>query len=226
MVSFFFALRPFPVSGVVALAAVTLYGAVIVASSPGELDSALGLLLFVQMFMASSGFLMAAHRGHFDPMLGYGRSRAAALAVQWGASVVPALVAWLALVLAGWVEGSAVVLSALAGRRLAAFFIVSAIAWSCGFALPRGAAGALWMGVLGWLLLRHPDLLSWAGPGTSALAVTRRAMSIVACPFLLIGGPSGIDAASVTAALAASCVLMLTVWRAGRWIDVYLVERA
>jgi hypothetical protein len=128
-------------------------------------------------------------------------------------------------VLAGHVAGSPVVFSALAGQRLAAFFIVSGVAWAAGFALPPGAAGAVWVGILGWLLLRHPDLLAWAGPGTSATAVARRALALVVCPFLLIGGRSTIDSSSIAAAVLATGALLLVMWRAGARLDVYLVER-
>jgi hypothetical protein len=226
MVTFFLVLRPFPGYGLAAFAAVATFGVLSVWWSPGELDSALGLVLFVQMFLASTGFAVTAHRGHFDPMLGHDANRVAALAAQWCASIAPGLLTWLLLVLCGYLVGSPVVVSALAGTRLAAFFIVSALAWSAGFALPRGAAGVLWAAVLVWLLVRHPDLLGWAGPASSALGVVRTAAALVVCPFLLIGSRTGIAAPPVCAAVAFALAWLLITWRSGSVLDVYLVERS
>jgi hypothetical protein len=224
MVTFFLVLRPFPGYGLVAFAAVAAFGVLSVWWSPGELDSALGLVLFVQMFFASTGFAATAHRGHFDPMLGHDANRIAALAAQWCASIAPGLLTWLLLALCGYLAGSPVVVSALAGPRLAAFFMVSALAWSAGFALPRGAAGVLWAAVLVWLLVRHPDLLGWAGPASSALGIVRTAAALVVCPFLLIG--SRVGAAPVCAAVGFAVALLLVTWRSGSHLDVYLVERS
>ena len=83
MVRYFAVVRPCPAYAVVVLGAVTALGTVTVWLDPGELDSGLGMVLFVQMFVASSGFVVTARRGHFDPMLLYGSDRAAALASQW-----------------------------------------------------------------------------------------------------------------------------------------------
>src|SRR5690348_4842274 len=54
MVRFFLAIRPFPAYALAGLLGVTVFGMISVSWSPEELDSALGLLLFVQMFLASS----------------------------------------------------------------------------------------------------------------------------------------------------------------------------
>ena len=69
--------------------------------SPGELDSALGMLLFVQMFMASSGFLARARRGHFDSILTSASERVSVLVSHWLASVLPGVLAWAVVISAG-----------------------------------------------------------------------------------------------------------------------------
>ena len=225
MVKFFFALRPFPGYGLVALGAIAVYGAVAVAWSPDELDSALGLLLFVQLFIASSGFAPTARRGHFDPMLGHGRHRVAALASQWAASIAPGLLAWVFVVSSGLLAGSAGAWSAVAGTRAAAFLIVSAMSWTAGFAFPRGAGGVLWTAVLMWLLLRHADLLAWAGTEASTAGLLRTAAVIVVCPFLLLGSHLQPGPAAVAAACGFVLAVLLLAWRLGARLDVYLVER-
>lgn len=225
MVRFFFALRPFPGYGLVALTAIAAYGAVAVAWSPEELDSALGLLLFVQLFIASSGFAPTARRGHFDPMLGHGRHRVAALASQWAASTAPGLLAWFLVASSGLLAGSSGAWSAVAGTRAAAFFIVSALSWSAGFAFPRGAGGVLWTAALMWLLLRHADLLAWAGSEDTTAGLLRTAAAIVICPFLLIGSHLQAGVPAVTAACGFVLAVLLLTWRLGARLDVYLVER-
>ena len=72
-----------PGHNLVILAAVTLLGVWTIAMSPGELDSALGMLLFVQMFLASTGFLPRARRGHFDPLLTSTQDRRAIVVAHW-----------------------------------------------------------------------------------------------------------------------------------------------
>src|SRR3954470_12890894 len=129
------------------------------------------MLLFAQMFLASSGFVVTARRGQFDPTLIHGANRVSALAAHWCASVAPGAIAWLVLAGVAAVLGSAGSVSARRGPRLAAFIIVSVIAWICGFALPRGAGGALWMGSLAVLLLRRVELIAPAHAQATALEV-------------------------------------------------------
>jgi hypothetical protein len=226
MVRFFIALRPFPGYGLAALVAVTGIGAVTTVWSPGELDSALGLVLFVQLFLASTGFVATARRGHFDPILCHGRNRVAALAAQWAASITPGVLGWATLVATGFFVGSSTASSAAVGARAAAFFMVSSLSWSVGFALPRSGAGVLWTAVLMWLLLRHPDLLAWAGNETTTIGSLRMAAAIVICPFLLLGSHGQIGLAPVAAASAFVCGLLLATWRVGSRLDVYLVRQS
>jgi hypothetical protein len=47
----------------------------------------------------------------------------------------------------------------------------------------------------------------------------------VVCPFLLLGGRDAPPMATAAAALTAALVL-LAVWRSGRRLDVFLVERS
>src|SRR6187399_695951 len=94
MVKFFAIVRQCPSYGLAVLAAVMALGVVTIALNPAELDSALGMVLFAQMFLASSGFAAAARRGHFDPVLVHGSNRASVLFAQWCASIAPGAIAW------------------------------------------------------------------------------------------------------------------------------------
>ena len=225
MVKFFAVVTPRPPYSIALLSVVTIYGIVLTRASRDELDSGLGIVLFVQMFLASSGFAAAARRGHYDPLLIHGRSRVAAIAAEWCATMVPGAIAWTLLALAGFLNGSPAAISALAGTRLIAFFIVSALASSMGFVLPRGAAGVLWMAVLMVLLVRHVEMFTPLTAAPSTFVVLRGAGALLVCPFLLLGtqGHPGL-LAQLVAAGAASTVLVTT-WWCGARMDVVLAER-
>jgi hypothetical protein len=226
MVKYFAVVRQSPSYGLAVLAAVTALGILTVALNPAELDSALGMVLFVQMFLASTGFAVTARRGHFDPVLVHGSERTAVLFVQWCASIAPGAMAWLVVAGCGYAWSSAAAWPALTGSRAAAFVIVSAVAWVAGFALPRGGGGALWMGLLVALLLRHAELLAPSAAQDSVLAILRTAGALLICPFLLFGTHVQIGAPALSVSLAAAAVLLLVTIRLGSRLDVYLVERS
>jgi hypothetical protein len=194
---------------------------------PRELDSGLGMVLFVQMFLASSGFLIRARRGHFDPLLAGGRGRAGVLMWHWIVSVTPGVAAWLCLAGTGSALGSPAAPSAMIGGRAAALFIVSAVAWTAGFALARGAAGVVWIAALLGLLLRRTDLLV-AAPAVSwpSLVALRHAVTLVVCPFLLIGNHLLLAPGAICGATLLAAVPLLIVLRQSGGLDIYLVDRA
>ena len=195
--------------------------------SPGELDSGLGMLLFVQMFLASSGFLVRARRGHFDPLLAGGGDRTGALVWHWVVSVAPGVAGWMCLSGIAYVQGSPAALSALVGGRAVAFFMVSAVAWAAGFTLTRGAGGVVWIAVLLGLLVGRSDLLSpSSATGWSAGTILRHAATLVLCPFLLIGNHPAVAPGAICAAALLAAVLLLAVWRRSGALDIYLVDRA
>lgn len=215
-----------PAYALVALTAIVFVGVVTVWLDPGELDSGLGMILVAQMFLASTGFLVRARQGHFDPLLTGPCSRAAVVAAHWAVSVAPGVAAWLVVVGVGTFAGAQTALSALAGFRAAALLIVSTLAWAVGFGLPRGAAGMLWMALLILLVTQRAELLAapaGAGPiGTSLL----HAGTLLVCPFLLLGNHDPLGRGALEAALVLSLMILLGVWRHSRALDIYLVDRS
>jgi len=226
MVKYFAVVRPWPAYGMAVLVAVVMVGLWTTNADPRELDSALGMLLLVQMFLASSGFAATARRGHYDPILAYGSNRTFALVWQGIASIAPGAIAWAIVAEAGYAWSSPAAVSAMAGTRLAAFLIVSGMAWTVGLLLPRGAGGSLWMGLLVVLLLRHVPLLPAAGPGGSATDIVRSAGALVLCPFLLLGTHAPIGAPALVAALAVVAACVCLAIRQGSRLDLFLVERS
>lgn len=214
-----------PPYSLAALAAVTAFGVGTTEITPTELDAGLGMVLFVQMFVASSGFVVSARRGHYDPVLLHGINRMATLAAEWGAAIAPGAICWAIVAMTGLAAGNAAALSALAGSRLLAFFIVSALAWSAGSVMPRGSGGVVWMGLLVLLLLNHVDVLL-PGAQSSAIAVARTAGALLLCPFILLGSHPPVGLPALSAAFAAAVAILLSAWRAGCGLDVFLVERS
>jgi hypothetical protein len=196
--------------------------------SPPELDSALAMVLFIQMFLASTGFLVLARRGHFDPLLVARSGRTWPMVWHWVVSVAPGILAWLGLAGVGCLAGSPVAQSALIGGRAAALAIVSLAAWPAGVALQRGGAGIIWVAILVALLIGHADLLSppsihlFAGAGCTVL---RHALTLLVCPFLLIGRHPAIGPAPVCAAVLFAALGILAVLRRAERFDLYLVDR-
>jgi hypothetical protein len=117
-----------------------------------------------------------------------------------------------------------------------ALLIVSVLAWTAGFALARGAAGALWTAGLVAVLLRRVDLLGSPDPTLAAspvavvlrhaAVVLRHAAAVMVCPFVLLGPRPPLARGSIVAAACATACVLLLVWRTSGRIDVYLRDRA
>ena len=145
---------------------------------------------------------------------------------HWFVSIAPGVAAWFCLAGAGYVFGSPAASSALVGGRAAALFIVSALAWTAGFALPRGAAGVVWAAVLLGLLLRGTDLLAPASALRDSSAIAfGHAVTLLVCPFLLIGNHVLVTPGAICAAALLSSVFLLAAWRLSGRLDIYLVDR-
>lgn len=215
-----------PIYALIVLTAIVIVGAVTLWLDPAELDSGLGMILFAQMFLASTGFLVRARQGHFDPLLAGRRSRAAVVAAHWVVSIAPGVMAWLVIVGAAVVVGNQSAVSAVAGWRAAALLIVSTLSWAVGFRLPRGAAGMLWIALLMVLVTQRAELLAApAGTGPIGTGVLHAATLIV-CPFVLLGAHPPLGRGAVEAAVVLSLAVLFGVWRHSRALDIYLVDRS
>jgi hypothetical protein len=226
---YFVAVRLHSGHHIAVLAGVTAVGLWTIRMSPGELDSPLGMLLFVQMFLASTGFLARARRGHFDPILTTACGRVSVVLWHWCVSALPGVVAWAIVVGVDSISGGGHIMSAVGGRRFLALWMVSAIAWIAGFALARGAAGALWTAGLVAVLLNRTDLLgssSGAAASSSHMLVLRHTAAVIGCPFLLLGAQAPLARGAITAAAFATSICLFGMWRSAARIDVYLRDRA
>ena len=224
---FFFMIGLHPSYALILLTAIVLVGGWTTWMMPGELDSGLGMLLFLQMFLVSTGFAIPARQGHFDPLLTCAQSRPRIAAAHCLASIAPGVAGWLALTITGLAVGSTAAWSALIGDRMAALVIVSAVGWTAGFLLPRGAAGVIWIAALVTLLLTHTEVVpTWSLAMERSVVVVIHAVTVTLCPFVLIGVHPSLANGSVLIAL---CLVGTVWWFALRLtcrLDIYLVDRA
>ena len=174
---------------VAAFGASVLLGVVTLWLNPADVDSALGSILLLQMFSASSGFAGPAGRGYFDPLLTGGRSRLRIAISSLVASTLPGVAAWAVVVLTAVVLGRS--RTALAFHRQVALLLVSAIAWAGGLALPRMAAGGLWAFVLLTAALSRGTIGDYLAvvqsPPAGLHASLASAAAFGVCPYLLLG---------------------------------------
>ena len=225
-VRYFVAVGLHPAYGLAILGAILAGGLLTIRSDARELDTGLGMVLFAQMFLASSGFVGRARQGHFDPLLTGFRSKAAIAAAHWMVSIAPGVLGWLVLAVAAAIGGAPAAMSAIAGSRAAALLIVSALAWVVGFALPRGAAGMLWVALLMVLVLQRAELLAVPARGGPIETGLLHAATLIMCPFLLLGKHPPPAPGAFATALVVPVGLLLWVWRRSRLLDIYLVDRS
>jgi hypothetical protein len=222
---YFLAVRLHPTFALVILAAIVAVGLATLSMQPDELDAGLGMVLFAQMFLASTGFVSRSRQGHFDPLLTRADKRVQVAAAHWLASIAPGVAAWAVLTVTAALAGAADVMSAIGGARAAALLIVSALAWGIGFWLPRGAAGMLWMALLMGLVMRRPELLAVPAGSGPLLTLAAHTATLIACPFLLLGKHPPLAQGALAASVVLPLVLLCGVCRRARALDVYLVDR-
>jgi hypothetical protein len=191
-----------------ALAVVLLSGSATLIVDPTRGANAMAPLVLVQMFAASSGFAVAARRGHFDLLLTGGAGRLRIALAHLGLSVMPGLLVWcvIALVEIGVAGSSAP--RALASGTVVSMVVVSALAWALTVRLPRLSGGFAWLvGIAVWLLGWSSDPL--APPvGHDAADLVTRALIVTLCPFLLLGQRlSRADLLVVTPTIALAALL-------------------
>ena len=223
---YFLVLGLHPSYALVILSAILLVSVVTLSLDPREMDAGLGMILFAQMFLASTGFVSRARQGHFDPLLTRSSARMRIAGAHWMASVGPGMAAWGILTAIAAFTGTADVASAVGGSRAAALLIVSTLAWAVGFWLPRGAAGMLWMALLMGLVLQRAELLAVPGGSGSFMTVVVHTATLIVCPFLLLGKHPPLAHGALPAATLMPLVLLYAVCRKARSLDVYLVDRS
>jgi hypothetical protein len=150
---FFLGVAVVPRSMLGALGAVTALGCLAIAADVLLAVRALAPVLLLQLFSAASGFGLPARRGYYDLLLTSGEGRATIAVGHWVVSVLPGILAWLAL---------AVTEHGAGGRTLAtsgtivAVVLTSTIPWSLTMSLPRLSGAIVWLVVASIAMSRSP----------------------------------------------------------------------
>lgn len=147
---------PAPVSALTAMVFVICVALAVVV--PETTATPLASLLVLQIFAASSGVVMPARRGYYDPLLSRGVGRAQLLSGQWLASTIGCVACWGGIaVLERGLSGPAAPDRALASGSLVALWLASSLPWAANVALPRSAAAIAWLVVLVAVLTTVPS---------------------------------------------------------------------
>jgi hypothetical protein len=192
-----------------ALAAVLVSGIGMLIVDPGKGADALTPLALLQMLAASSGFAVAARRGHLDLLLTAGPARVNVALAHLGLSILPGMLVWWALGLVEMLVARTVRPLAFASGSVVSLCVISALAWALTVRLPRLSGGIAWLlGIAMWIV-------GWSGGSVVIEAVNEgrtsaftHAVVVTLCPFMLIGKRlSGGEAVLVLPSIALALVL-------------------
>jgi hypothetical protein len=200
-----------------AMGAVLASGAVMLIANPNKGSDVLGPLALLQMLGASSGFAVAARRGHLDLLLTAGPRRTVVALTHLALSVLPGMVVWVVLGTVEMLVARTFDPLAFAPGSVVALCSISALAWALTVRLPRLSGGIAWLlGIAMWVIAWSggPAVIAAASDGTASTLT--RVLVATLCPFVLLGRRLSGDNAllvlpliAVTAALAAEAVLWI-----------------
>jgi hypothetical protein len=218
VVRFFWLVAPLPPLMAPAMAAVGVATALLAVADPGRTSAVLTPLLLLQMFAASSGFLVPARRGHYDLLLTGGFSRAGIALAQWGVSVLPGAAIYLAVASVVFLLGGNESGSLRGPGPVLALALVSTVPWAATVALPR------FTGAIAWLLAIATVAAVLDGDASRLLVpLDRDPLPGVSTMFLMLNpvALAGIDRTPLSAGillpvllLVAGSMLAATIWLA------------
>ena len=156
-VRFFRIVPPVPPLIVGLLAIATAATGVVILVHSTDATDALMAVFFLQMFAASSGFMVPARRGYYDLLLTRVGGRFRVLLMHWAASVIPGVASWLGLAVLEIVARLDTRTATLSSGSLAAMWLVSSIPWAVTAGLPRFAGALIWLITLAASVTLVPD---------------------------------------------------------------------
>lgn len=199
-----------------ALGAAAGAGVILIFVNPAKGADALGPVALLQMFAASSGFAVAARRGHLDLLLTGGSGRVSLALTHLLVSVAPGLLAWFLLGIVEMLALGSWTPTAFASGTVFAIGCISMLSWALTVPLPRLSGG------IAWLLAIAIWIVGWSD-GDAVLAsvedptidVLTRALVVTLCPFVLLGKHLSRDqliAAVPLASLGAGAIAVAVLW--------------
>jgi hypothetical protein len=209
LVAFFRAAPPVTRPIALCLWAVAGLGGVAMAAGLASGATVLTPLLVLHIFAASSGFGLAARRGHYDLVLTRGVSLTGLMIAHWLASIAPGLAAWLAVAVVERLAQTQP--TAMSSGSVIAFLLASSLPWALTTPFPRFAAAIGWLVLLVTSLALVPSgqlhlLEALHAPHPSALG----ALAVVAYPMGLLGVDAlQLPAGTISPAMACALMAML-----------------
>ena len=179
--------------------------------------NAIAPLLLVQMFAASTGFSVAAQRGHLDLLFTSGPRRIRIVLTHLALSILPGLAVWWLLGLVEAIVGGTWGTRAFASGTVVAVVFVSCVSWALTVRVPPLSGGIAWVLIMVLWLVGWPD-----GMGVVAAVVDgsagfiAHAAAVVLCPFLLLGRQ--LSANDGVVAIPALVLMLTLVGVAVRWL--------
>ena len=182
VVRFFLVVRPWHPMIARCLGAVVVIAGGSLAAGRATAAEALAPVLVLQAFATSSGFLPAAHRGHYDLLFASGCRRTWIAAGHCALSAAPGIAAWLAIALIELVSTRGGTMAALAPRTMAGVAVASTLPWAVTVSLPRLAGGVIWVvaAVVATSVVRIPWLTAVIVTPTSVAHVITAALAMAA----------------------------------------------
>lgn len=223
MVRFFWCVAPIPPLMAPAMAAVGVVAGGLVVAHEGRAAAALVPLLLLQMFAASSGFMVPARRGHYDLLLTGGCHRLAVALTHWSVSVAPGLVVYGAVAAAASLAGDEDAAILYGPGALAALALVSTVPWAATVGLPR------FTGAIAWLLALAVAQAVGGGDalqarvleGAPLIVELQAGVLFTLNPAALIAEPDAPAAAiAIPLLLAAGSMAAASLWLSGRDIPL------
>jgi hypothetical protein len=171
-----------------ALVGVTAIAMLVLLVDPSAGEEVVIPIVLLQMFAASTGFVVPARRGHYDLLMTAGAGRLQIAATHFAVSVAPGLAAWLAVACVEFMlrGGDS---RAFAAGSIAALLLVSSLAWAVTVPLPRLSGGIVWLLAIVMLLGTTDDWRNAAMNAGEGIPSVGAAVVYALCPFLLVGRP-------------------------------------
>lgn len=214
---FFFVVARPGAGFVLAALLVIAYAGYFAIVDPADIGHVFGIVLFLQLFAASTGYRESLRRGHFDPILVGGTSRWRIAGAHWAISVGLGLLVWTVLTILELAVHANRRLTSLNPAQIAVFLYASTAVWALTLPLPRYLGAVLWLILL--VVLQSTQQLQAMRvtftpvPETWA-EIVRSATSVFLFPVFLLLDPDVANVTLLATTIAGACVL----WTIGAFL--------
>lgn len=226
---FFFVVARPGAGFVMAALLVIAYAAYIAAVVPADVGQVFGIVLFLQLFAASTGYRERLRRGHFDPILVGGTNTWRIAAAHWAISVGLGILVWAVLTVLELAVHGNQRLTSLSPAEIAVFLYASTAVWTLTLPLPRYIGAVLWLVLL--VVLQSTQQLqamrvTFTPVPETWTEIVRSATSVFLFPVFLLLDPGVANATLLATTIAGTCVVwVIGVFLIGRFEGALVEDR-